>query len=635
MRESVILSFFIWIGHKLSAYYKNSMLCWLIDKISDGFRRMFTNSRIISFFTGKDLAEKKLSRSLIQRICDAVTHFFEWAHKGLSPVSERIQNSFICDVYLETTRHFKYINLQKYGVIILNISVFFTLSALIRDMGRTSMVVGIAGSIVGAVLLLIRKSPMELLGRSLFAALFEKVFDILPAKYDENGYDNLSRKSIILFCILSAVLILAFHPVVAVFCLAAVYGVFLLIVFPLAGVLLAVLMAPIVPTMLLIGFVCLSLVTFLLHILFVKPVKIKVEGLGLCILGYIFIIVISSVFSVTPKESIYAGAVWSVFLLYFFVMYHVVERKDQLKTLLHVFVFSGVVVSLIGLLQWKFGDSMAASWIDKEMFEDVSTRIYSTLGNPNTLGQFLVLVLPVSVAMLFTQKDWLSKFYYLCATGVMVLALALTYSRGCYLAAMLSIFVMIVILKPKCIWLFFLGAILAMFVLPDSIINRFASIGNLNDSSTSFRVYVWIGTIELLKVFWPCGIGLGIDSYSKIYPYFAYPGVLVNHAHNVYLQTAADFGIMGIIICIVLFISYFRNGFSSYKKIGNKADKVLIISLVAAMVGILAEGMFDYIFYNYRVFFLFAASLGFMGIYKKLTAQELITEEAYHGSKEE
>ena len=87
------------------------------------------------------------------------------------------------------------------------------------------------------------------------------------------------------------------------------------------------------------------------------------EGLGLCILGYIFIIVISSVFSVTPKESIYAGAVWSVFLLYFFVMYHVVERKDQLKTLLHVFVFSGVVVSLIGLLQWKFGDSMAASWI--------------------------------------------------------------------------------------------------------------------------------------------------------------------------------------------------------------------------------------------------------------------------------
>ena len=635
MRESVILTFFVWLWSKVSSYYKKSLLCWLIDKISDGCRRAFAKSRIISFFTGKDLTEKKMSQSLIRRVCNAATHFIEWAHSRLQPVSMRIQNSFICDVYLKTTRQFKYISLRKYGIIILNISAFFTLSAFIRDMGRTSLMVGIAGGIVGVILLLIRKSPMELLGKSMLAALFEKVFDVLPAKYDENGRDDLSMRSLALFCILSAVLILAFHPVVAVFCLAAVYGFFLLIVYPFAGVMLAVLMAPIVPTMLLVGFVCLSLVTFLLHILLVKPVKIQVGGLGLCILGYIFVIVISSIFSVTPKESMYAGAVWSVFLLYFFAMYHVVERKEQLKTLLHVFVFSGVVVSLIGLLQWRFGDSMAASWIDEEMFEDVTTRIYATLGNPNTLAQFLVLVLPVSVAMLFTQKDWLSKFYYLCASGVVALALILTYSRGCYLAALLSVFVMIIILKPKCIWLFFVGAVLAMFVLPDSIINRFASIGNLNDSSTSFRVYVWIGTIELLKVFWPCGIGLGIDSYSKIYPYYAYPGVLVNHAHNVYLQTAADFGIMGIVICVFLFISYFRNGFSAYKKTADKADKVLIISLAAAMVGLLAEGMFDYIFYNYRVFFLFAASLGFMGIYKKLTAQESITEEAYHGSEKE
>ncbi len=635
MRESVILTFFFWLGRKFSSYYKKSLLCWLIDMISEKCRRAFANSRIISYFTGKDLAEKRISRSFIQRICDAATHFLEWANTRLQPVSKRFQNSFICNVYWNATYGFKYISLRKYGVIILNISIFFMLSAWIRDMGTTSVLVGIAGGIVGAVLLLIQRSPMELLGKSMLAALFQKVFDVLPAEYDEKGSDRLSRRSLILFCLLSAILILAFHPVVAVFCLAAVYGIFLLVAYPFAGVMLAVLIAPIVPTMLLVGFVCLSLVTYLIHILFVKPVKIQVEGLGLCILGYIFVIVISSVFSVTPKESIYAGAVWTVFLLYFFAMYHIVKQKGQFKTLLHVFVFSGVVVSLIGLLQWKFGDSMVASWIDTDMFADVSTRIYSTLGNPNTLGQFLVLVLPVSVALFLTQKDGLSKFYYLCATGVLAMALVLTYSRGCYLAVMLSIFVMIIILKPKCIWLFFAGAILAMFVLPDSIVNRFASIGNLSDSSTSFRVYVWIGTVDLLKIFWPCGIGLGIDSYSKVYPYFAYPGVLVNHAHNVYLQTAADFGIMGIVICVLLFLSYFRNGFSSYRKIGNRADQILIISLAAAMVGLLAAGMFDYIFYNYRVFFVFAASLGFMGIYKKMAAQESGIEEAFHGSEKE
>ena len=54
------------------------------------------------------------------------------------------------------------------------------------------------------------------------------------------------------------------------------------------------------------------------------------------------------------------------------------------------------------------------------------------------------------------------------------------------------------------------------FVLPETIINRFLSIGNMADSSTSYRVYIWLGTIAMLKDYWFCGIGPGAAAFNQV-----------------------------------------------------------------------------------------------------------------------
>ena len=59
-------------------------------------------------------------------------------------------------------------------------------------------------------------------------------------------------------------------------------------------------------------------------------------------------------------------------------------------------------------------------------------------------------------------------------------------------------------------------------VLPKTITDRIMSIGNMGDSSTSYRVYIWYGTINMLKDFWITGIGIGESAFRGVYPIYSF-----------------------------------------------------------------------------------------------------------------
>ena len=65
---------------------------------------------------------------------------------------------------------------------------------------------------------------------------------------------------------------------------------------------------------------------------------------------------------------------------------------------------------------------------------------------------------------------------------------------------------------------------------------------------TSYRVYIWLGTIAMLKDYWLSGVGPGQSAYSKVYAHYGYNGISAPHAHNTYLQVMCETGIAGIII---------------------------------------------------------------------------------------
>jgi len=191
-----------------------------------------------------------------------------------------------------------------------------------------------------------------------------------------------------------------------------------------------------------------------------------------------------------------------------------------------------------------------------------------------------------------------------------MVCLVLTYSRGCYIGILVAAAVFLVLLDRRFIILGVFGVMALPFVLPDTIIQRFMSIGNMNDSSTSYRVNIWLGTISMLKDYWLSGIGPGQSAYNKVYPFYGYNGISAPHAHNTFLQIMCDTGIMGIITFVLIIYQYFKNLFITYLKEKDFEAKVLTISAMSSVMAFMVQSMFDYTFYNYRVMLLFWIFIG-------------------------
>ena len=142
-------------------------------------------------------------------------------------------------------------------------------------------------------------------------------------------------------------------------------------------------------------------------------------------------------------------------------------------------------------------------------------------------------------------------------------------------------------------------------LLPETVTSRFSSIGDLKDASTSYRFYIWMGTLAMLKDYWLCGIGPGAEAFNKVYPAYSYNGISAPHSHNLFLQILSDAGIAALGTFLILLFVYFRMMCVAMSKERDWTSRIHQIALTAGVCGFLVQAMTDYSFYNYRVLFLF------------------------------
>ena len=361
-------------------------------------------------------------------------------------------------------------------------------------------------------------------------------------------------------------------------------------------------MAPFAPTMVVLAMVLFVAFTLLLKIAIEPDFKLKLFKTNIWVLAFIIVVGFSAIASLAMEEAIKIAMLSIAFIFFYFVWINTVETKSEMKFYLSVFVIAGVISAAYGLYQYFFGDIYSQAWLDDEMFEEIKMRVYSTFSNPNVFGEYLLLVTPFS-AMLFVDAKKLShKIIWLGATGILVLSLILTFSRGCWLGLIFSCFILAILFDKRLIWLGVFGLILAPFILPEAILSRFLSIGNMEDTSTSYRVYIWLGTIAMLKDYFFCGIGLGTTSFNTIYPLYAYSEVVAPHSHSLYLQLFVEYGLVGFVVFCGIIYNYYKETLIEYK---NNKKNYLNLAAISAMAGFLLQSATDYTWYNYRVVLIF------------------------------
>ncbi len=367
--------------------------------------------------------------------------------------------------------------------------------------------------------------------------------------------------------------------------------------------------APILPTSIIILLSVAGMGSLMLSLACDRRRRLKYSPVNRFIYIYAAVYLFSIFTSVDVKGSLYGGLLTVFFILFAIVIENAVETKTQVKGLIFILCAAGVVVSLYGFYQFMFQDKFGGVWVDTEMFENIF-RVYSTLENPNVLGEYFLLVIPLAAAGFFISKNMWLRLYYLGCAAVMSLCLILTYSRGCYIGIIVAAGVFLVLLDRRFILLGVVALLFMPFVLPESIINRFMSIGNMEDSSTSYRVYIWMGTINMLKDYWLCGVGPGQAAYNKVYPFYGYNEISAPHSHNTFLQIMCDTGIVGLVVFIALIYKYYKYLFCTYIKNRSFEERILVISSMASISAFLVQSLFDYTFYNYRVMLLFWIFIG-------------------------
>lgn len=294
------------------------------------------------------------------------------------------------------------------------------------------------------------------------------------------------------------------------------------------------------------------------------------------------------------------------YILLYYLVVNNMRSSSQVKRLIWSMLTSAVVVSLYGFYQYFFGSTLSAlEWVDGEQFPDLKMRVFSTLENPNLLAGFLVTMMAIASGMGYKAQENKYKIVYSVLVILFGGCLLLTYSRGAWLSVLAIVAMYGMLCNRKVFWLLLLLPVIAFFA-HDALLERLMSIMNPTDTSSTLRLALWESTIAMIanKPF----LGIGWGAYWMVYPDYDFfinnPNTKIFHAHNMYLNIAAEIGIPGLITFLTIMCGHLRLALSSVRE-SFRWSSGIMLGIVGAIFGLIVNGFTDYVMFNIQLSMLF------------------------------
>ena len=619
MTSGIFLELISKFGMFIYRLFANSFIYKMLKAVETFFSNAINGGAIVGGLTKQRGFYKS---SLIYKLFAAPFNWF-------SAISRKIGDAFAQK--LEQSRILTFLNTILTGALMLNsrfIGAFltqFSLAAIIVKIFVFHTAVPVyllAAFILGVVLLIFDVNFMNYLASSGTVEFFKTCLGL-----DFDYSEQTPRGSYIISGLILGLgcgAVFAWSMLYGLLAFAGIMGITLMFKYPKTAVFITVAAAPFVGTMILGGLCIVSMASLLISSFTKKDFKWRIDSTGFWLLIFLAVLGFSTFTSFARGQSVMVFARYFVFLLFFIVIVNTLKTKKDIQNLLKIFVICGFFVALYGIAQYLFGFGVTQNaWLDKEMFAG-QVRIYSTLENPNVLGEYLILAATLCLPFIFKRTTHaFQRIAYSGMLGVMLVALLLTQSRGCYLGIIFAFMIFVSFSNGKLWVLAPLAFIGLLYVIPQSYIDRFMSIGNLNDSSSTYRLFIWLGTMGMLKDYWIFGIGLGEGAYNSIYPFYSFNSVIAPHSHNLYLQILTECGIVGIAAFLGFLLSVCKRLINVCKdEKTDRFDYLIILGFIAAAGGFLLQSFFDYTFYNYRVMAMFIMLCGILCAYSHADGAE-------------
>ncbi|MBI4779120.1 O-antigen ligase family protein [Candidatus Falkowbacteria bacterium] len=316
----------------------------------------------------------------------------------------------------------------------------------------------------------------------------------------------------------------------------------------------------------------LSLYFLLLAINF-KKYRPRLSAGLILVLIFLFIQLIAAIFGYGFYRSFWSdfermeGVISLIYLaVYLFLLQIFFREKTDWLFYVRLILISSLLVSLYGLGQ-RFNIL--------PVFEAGINRVTSTIGNAAFLAGYLLMAVGLGIYYYFNEARANYKYFALAATGLNIIVLFLTSTRGAILGlifgALAFVLLNAVFLTGK-IRKYSIVVIITLIVLSTgffifrdkfadsgvSFIKRMATI-SIADANIKNRLTVWRMALRDFKLHpW---LGVGMENFEIIYNKYYAPDISENwfdRTHNVYIDQLVAGGIVGLIayLAILFYLFY-------------------------------------------------------------------------------
>jgi putative inorganic carbon (HCO3(-)) transporter len=333
---------------------------------------------------------------------------------------------------------------------------------------------------------------------------------------------------------------------------------------------------------------------------------------------------------------------WIEIILVMLLAIDVAQRRGVQWILAGIFATASLQ-ALIGIYEARL---RGVGPLGFRLYEGVY-RAYGTFEQPNPFAGFVGMVLPIAIALaayfglrilalglrrLSLVRLLLDVLRFTLYAGVALLlatGLFLSFSRGAWLGAAASIGVLIVF-APRRLWIGVALAAVALIgllgpasagLLPSAISERLADAGTLFDIRDVRGVPINDANYALIErqAHWQAALnmltehpwrGVGFSNYQPLYEQYRllnWPMPL-GHAHNIYLNIAAETGVIGLGLYLLLWISIFVLTFRTIRHV-HGAERAIAIGLMGTWVYLGTHMLVDNLYVN-NIHLMIGALLG-------------------------
>ncbi len=316
--------------------------------------------------------------------------------------------------------------------------------------------------------------------------------------------------------------------------------------------------------------------------------------------------------------------------LIFLIYAEAIADIRHLKRIVLAMACGILITSIDGLWQLQYGwDFVRGKTVQSSPIE--LARPTGPFSNPNVMGIYLGLIAPLVIGLTLYYYQGRKFIYYAIVSLFAVTGIYITFSRGSGLGLFFSVFFLAFMRRNKPVLIVLIAALLIFPLVMPKNIKNWAKIADYNPVVfllNQDRISMYMNSAHMISEH-PF-IGVGVNTFAKNYGKYktekaeAYAHTTdTAYAQNNFFQMAGEVGLLGLGLFFWLLWVLFAQLFRYYKNSKEGYLRVFSLSLIAAFISFLINGLTESSLYYSRVSMMFWLFVGMaLSLYRVSDAKE-------------